>query len=162
MKGIYMLLPLLLPIFPLLNGGAFAQTEVGPGRTRNDMVQTRLLLKPDFVNKYLSGVAILTLQPRGYTADSLELDAKGMTIDKVAIVKGNSASDLSYSYDGMVLHIRLDRKYKVGEKYRVSITYTSKPDEFGKRENGKNGMGHFKRRSRYLTIGSLLRKYPSL
>src|SRR6266513_152421 len=52
-----------------------------------------------------------------------------MDIHKVAIVKGTSQIPLKYNYDGWVLNIKLDKKYKGGENYTVFIDYTAKPDE---------------------------------
>src|SRR5687767_5469992 len=55
----------------------------------NNLVHTKLEVKPDFSQSYLYGKAWLTLKPHFYPTDSLELDAKGMEFKKVALVKGN-------------------------------------------------------------------------
>jgi len=95
----------------------------------NDLVHTKLDAKLDFTKSYLYGKVWITLKPHFYTTDSVALDAKGMDIQKVAIVKGNSQSPLKYNYDGWTLNIKLDKKYKGGENYTVYIEYTAKPDE---------------------------------
>ena len=59
----------------------------------------------------------------------LSLDAKGMDIHSIAIVKNGTTAPLKYNYDGMVLKIHLDKTYKYTEKYTVFIDYTSKPNE---------------------------------
>lgn len=95
----------------------------------NDLVHTKLQAKFDYDKSYMYGNAWITLQPHFYDTDSLVLDAKGMEIKKVAIVKGNSTMPLKYDYDGMILNIKLDKKYKGSEKYTVFIDYVSKPNE---------------------------------
>jgi aminopeptidase N len=95
----------------------------------NDLVNTKLDAKFDFNKSQLNGQTWITLKPHFYNTDSLSLDAKGMEIHKIAIAKGASQIPLKYSYDGWVLNIKLDRKYKGGENYTVFIDYTAKPDE---------------------------------
>lgn len=95
----------------------------------NDLVHTKLDVRFDYDKSYLYGKAWITLKPHFYPTDSLALDAKGMDISKVALVKGSGTAPLKYSYDGMILNIKLDRSYKGGESYTVYIDYTSKPNE---------------------------------
>ena len=92
----------------------------------NDLVHTKIDAKFDYSKSYLNGKVWLTLKPHFYPTDTLALDAKGMDIKKVSIANG---STLKYDYDGMVLNIKLDKKYKGGEQYTVYIEYTAKPDE---------------------------------
>src|SRR4030095_8435680 len=58
------------------------------------------------------------------------LDAKGMDIKQVRLVKGSTNSPLKYDYDGLILTVKLDKTYKGGEPYTVFIDYTAKPNEF--------------------------------
>jgi len=95
----------------------------------NDLVHTKLDVKFDYDKSYLYGKEWVTLKPHFYPTDSLSLDAKGMDIKEISIMKGVSKSPLKYTYDGMMLNIHLDRTYKEGEKYTVYIDYTSKPNE---------------------------------
>lgn len=95
----------------------------------NDLVHTKLDVKFDYSKSYMNGKAWITLAPHFYSTDSLTLDAKGMDIQKVAIVKGAGTQPLKYNYDGWQLDIDLDKTYKGGEKYTVYIEYTAKPDE---------------------------------
>ncbi len=101
----------------------------GASEKVNDLVHTKLDAKFDFNKSYLNGKVWITLKPHFYSTDVLELDAKGMEINKVAIVKGTAQTALKYDYDGWVLKINLDRKYKGGENYTVFIDYVAKPDE---------------------------------
>jgi len=95
----------------------------------NDLVNTRLNVKFDYEKAFMYGKAWITLKPHFYATDSLSLDAKGMDIHEIAIMKANSRAPLKYNYDGMILKIHLDKKYKSNENYTVYIDYTSKPNE---------------------------------
>ena len=96
----------------------------------NNLVHTRLEVRPDFSKSHLYGKAWLTLTPHFYPTDSLTLDAKGMELKKVSLIKGGQQIPLKYDYDDFNLRIKLDRTYRAGEKYIVHIDYTAKPDEF--------------------------------
>src|SRR5436190_432872 len=95
----------------------------------NDLVHTKLDVKFDYDNAYLNGKAWITLKPHFYPTDSLTLDAKGMTIHKVEIMKGIKTQPLVNQYDGWELKIQLDRVYKRTENYTVYIEYTAKPND---------------------------------
>ena len=95
----------------------------------NDLVHTKLDVRFDYDKAWMYGKEWLTVKPHFYPTDSLTLDAKGMDIKEVAIMKGTSKSALKYVNDGMQLKITLDRIYKGGENYTVYIDYTSKPNE---------------------------------
>lgn len=96
----------------------------------NDLVHTRLDAKFDYSKSYLKGKVWITLKPHFYPTDSLQLDAKGMNIHKVELVKAGRNIPLTYSYDSSFLNIKLDRTYLRDEKYVVYIDYTAKPDEY--------------------------------
>jgi len=96
----------------------------------NDLVHTKLEVKPDFSKSYLYGKAWLTLRPHFYPTDSLRLDAKGMEFKTVTLVKGGKQTSLKYTYDDWNLRIQLDKTYKNNETYTIYIDYTAKPDEF--------------------------------
>jgi aminopeptidase N len=53
----------------------------------NDLVHTKLDVKFDYSKSWIYGRAWITLHPWFYTTDSLNLDAKGMNIHEVSIVK---------------------------------------------------------------------------
>lgn len=96
----------------------------------NDLVHTKLDAKFDYDNSYLHGKAWITLKPHFYPTDSLELDAKGMEIKNVSVVKGGSNKALKYDYDGMMLNIKLDKKYTRNESYIIYIDYIAKPNDY--------------------------------
>ncbi|MDB5201719.1 MAG: family metallopeptidase [Ferruginibacter sp.] len=95
----------------------------------NDLVHTKLDVRFDYDKSYMYGKEWLTLQPHFYPTDSVLLDAKGMDIKELSLVKGTAKSTLKYSYDGKQLNVKLDKLYKAGEKYTLYIDYTSKPNE---------------------------------
>ncbi len=96
----------------------------------NDLVHTRLEANLDYAQSQLRGKAWLTLKPHFYATDSLLLDAKGMDIRQIAVVKAGKNIPVKYTYDGLQANIRLDRAYKNGENYTLYIDYTAKPDEY--------------------------------
>ena len=57
----------------------------------NDLVHTKLDVKFDYSKSYMNGQAWIPLVPHCYPTDSLTLDAKGMEMHKIAIVKGASS-----------------------------------------------------------------------
>ena len=107
----------------------------------NDLVHTKLEVKPDFSKSYLYGKAWLTLRPHFYPTDSLRLDAKGMTINKVALVKGTQQVSLKFEYDDWNLRIKLDKIYKASETYTIYIDYSAKPDEFQEKYGTNDFLG---------------------
>ncbi|HEV7621396.1 MAG TPA: M1 family metallopeptidase, partial [Flavisolibacter sp.] len=96
----------------------------------NDLVHTKLEAKFDYSHSRLNGKVWITLKPHFYPTDSLSLDAKGMDINEVAMVKNNQTIPLKHSYDGMILDIRLNKTYHHNEEYTIYINYTAKPDEY--------------------------------
>ncbi len=95
----------------------------------NDLVHTKLDVKFDYDKSYLYGKEWVTLHPHFYPTDSLTLDAKGMDIKEVSVMKGTSKSKLKYDYDSMLLRITLDKTYKADENYTIYIDYVSRPNE---------------------------------
>ncbi len=95
----------------------------------NDLVHTKLEAKFDYAKQYMYGKVWLTLKPHFYATDSLQLEAKGLTINKLQIVKAGKSTPLTFTNDSLYLNIKLDKTYKGGESYIVYIDYVSKPNE---------------------------------
>jgi len=95
----------------------------------NDLVNTKLEVSFDFTKSWMYGKALLTLHPHFYSTDSLRLDAKGMAINEVAIIKSGKRIPLKYVYDSLSIRISLDKIYRGGENYTIFIDYIAKPDE---------------------------------
>src|SRR5687768_13755220 len=74
----------------------------------NNLVHTKLDVRPDFSKSWLYGKAWLTLRPHFYSVDTLTLDAKGMEFKTIALVKGSKQVPLKYTYNDWVLNIKLD------------------------------------------------------
>lgn len=98
----------------------------------NDLVHTKLEARFDYDKSYMYGKVWITLTPHFYSVDSLTLDAKGMDIKAVGIVKGTVTAPAKYQYDGKQIHIKLDKTYQRGQQYKVYIDYTAKPEELEK------------------------------
>jgi aminopeptidase N len=95
----------------------------------NDLIHTKLNARFDYTKAQLNGNVWISLKPHFYPTDSLLLDAKGMDIKQVAIVKAGKNSPLKYRYNGMELNIHLDKTYTSKESYTIYIDYTAKPNE---------------------------------
>jgi len=104
----------------------------------NDLEHTKLEVKFDWQKKYLYGKATITLHPHFYSTDSLTLNARGMNINEVSLLKNRGFSKLNFSYDSLRIRIKLDKEYKKDESYTVFIDYTAKPDELP--EGGSNAI----------------------
>src|SRR5215203_3077405 len=107
-----------------------AETYRATEKKINDLIHTKLEARFDYSKSYLYGKVWLTLRPHFYPTDSLLLDAKGMDIKQIAVVKGGKNTPLKFAYDGLQANIDLDETYKASENYTIYIDYTAKPDEF--------------------------------
>jgi aminopeptidase N len=96
----------------------------------NDLINTKLDVRFDYKKCYLYGKEWVTIKPHFYPTDTLRLDAKGMDIHNVSIVKNGKNYPLKYTYqDSLSLAIQLDKVYHNTESYTIYIDYTSKPNE---------------------------------
>mgnify|MGYP001791526429 FL=1 len=95
----------------------------------NDLIHTKLDVSFDYSKSRMYGKAWITLHPHFYATDSLNLNAKGMNINEVSIVKNGRHIPLKYVYDSLNLRIILDKTYRESEKYTVFIDYVAKPNE---------------------------------
>jgi aminopeptidase N len=103
-----------------------------PSKTRVwDLLHTKLEVGFDWQKQYLNGTATLSLRPYFYPANMLELDAKGMDIQKVELAS-KKGQDLKYSYDQKTLKINLDKTYNRKDSLSILIKYTAKPNELPK------------------------------
>lgn len=96
----------------------------------NDLVHTKLDVRFDYKKRYLYGKEWVTLKPHFYPTDSLRLDAKGMDLKTIAVVKNGKNIPLKFRYDdSLTVAIKLDKVYRNNESYTIYIDYTSKPNE---------------------------------
>jgi aminopeptidase N len=103
-----------------------------------DLLHTTLHVRFDWTKKRMHGKATISARPYFYPTSSLKLDARGMEINRVAVLLRDVANpvklvadtvNLKYAYDGKTLIIDLGRQYTRTESYMVFIDYLSKPDE---------------------------------
>ena len=106
----------------------------------NDLVHTILNIRFDYKKRYLYGREWLTLHPHFYPTDTLRLDAKGMDIRTIAILRNGKNTPLHFSYDSLNLNIKLDRVYQQTENYTLYIDYIAKPEELKGRRNNEHGL----------------------
>ncbi|MEL6923030.1 MAG: M1 family metallopeptidase, partial [Bacteroidota bacterium] len=96
-------------------------------KRRNDLIHTKLDLRFNWAQQQVLGKATLTLRPKFYPVNVLELDAKGFDIRKVSF-EGASAP-LKYDYDDSKLVIDLGKEFTRDQEYKIFIDYTANPAE---------------------------------
>ncbi len=94
----------------------------------NDLIHTKLDLKFDYGKCYVYGRASITLKPHFYPTDSLRLDAKGMDLKNISVLKQGRYVPLKFSYDSLTVAITLDKTYNQSEHYTLYFEYTAKLD----------------------------------
>src|SRR5471030_124177 len=94
----------------------------------NDLIHTKLDVRFDYKKRYMYGKEWVTLRPHFYPTDTLRLDAKGMDIKTVAVVKDGKNIPVKFTYDSLTMAIHLDKVYHSNESYTLYIDYTSKPN----------------------------------
>ena len=97
----------------------------------NDLVHTKLQADFDYDKSQLKGKVWITLKPHFYETKELDLDAKGMDIAVIEMVKNGAKNvSLGYNYDdNMTLKVYLDKTYSANENYTVYIEYVAKPND---------------------------------
>ncbi|GAA4320912.1 hypothetical protein GCM10023149_20430 [Mucilaginibacter gynuensis] len=95
----------------------------------NDLIHTKLDVRFDYKKAYMYGKEWVTLKPHFYPTDTLRLDAKGMDIKTIAVVKNGKNTPLKFTYDSLSIAIKLDKVYRNNENYTIYIDYTAKPNE---------------------------------
>jgi aminopeptidase N len=112
------------------NNDSWKKTYRATAPKINNVLHTKLLASFNYQQSQLNGKVYLTCSPHFYPTNVLQLDAKGMDINEVAIVKGTKKEALSYTYnDSANLIINLDKTYTAKEKYIIYIDYVAKPNE---------------------------------
>jgi aminopeptidase N len=95
-----------------------------------DLIHTKIDVRFDYAKHRMPGKVWLTLKPHILPKDSLVLDAKGMLINQVSLLRGTSLTPLTFTYpDTLQLRIALGKMYKPTEQLTVYIEYVAKPDE---------------------------------
>lgn len=94
-----------------------------------DLLHTKLDVRFNWDSAFVMGKATLTLKPWFYPQNTVVLNAKGFTINQVALVKGKTNMPLKYEYDGKLLTIKLDKEYTRFQEVQVFIDYVGMPDK---------------------------------
>jgi aminopeptidase N len=113
---------------------AESQVNYNPSATRfNDLLHTRLDVRFDYAKRWMYGKATIEAKPYFYPQTTLVLDARGMQIDRVALIDSsagkNDTAKTDYTYANNQLTIQLGRTFTRDEHYTVYIEYVAKPDE---------------------------------
>ena len=96
-----------------------------------DLLHTKLEVNFDWEKQYLNGKAELTLTPYFYATSKVDIDAKGMTIKRVAYTDNFGVSTpVSFEYDSLQIHITLPTKLTRKDTFKLNVEYVSKPNEF--------------------------------
>ncbi len=122
----------------------------------SDILHTKLDVSFDWTKQYMYGKATITVKPYFYPTSTLVLDARGMEIKEISLVKKELVktgmdskknsfgqyeatvaettvkSPLQYKYENDIITIQLDKEYKNTEEYTIFIDYISKPNELKK------------------------------
>lgn len=96
----------------------------------NNLVHTKLNASFNYDHAEMNGKVWISLKPHFYPTDSLLLDAKGMKINELMLVKNGKKIPLKYQYNGKELRIQLDKTYTNKEVYTIYVDYISKPNEW--------------------------------
>ncbi|MEO7523993.1 MAG: M1 family metallopeptidase, partial [Ferruginibacter sp.] len=95
----------------------------------HDLIHTRLEVSFDWANQRLLGSEEITLKPHFYPQKELYLNAKGMDINEVKLMKGEIKTELAYEYTNDSIRITLDKIYTARDTFKIFIDYVSKPEE---------------------------------
>jgi aminopeptidase N len=101
-----------------------------PTRTKEvDLLHTHLQIKFNYDLQHAYGKINLLFKPYFYATNKVVIDAKGMELHRVAVIKGKDTTNLSFTYDSLQITANLDRTYSRNETFNIFIDYTSKPNE---------------------------------
>lgn len=95
----------------------------------SDIIHTRIEVKFDWAKQYLYGKAYITAKPYFYPLNTVRLNARGMDINEVDLLNGETKIKANYVYKGDVLLITLDKEYSSKDTFKLFIDYTAKPNE---------------------------------
>ncbi|MFN8154757.1 MAG: M1 family aminopeptidase [Bacteroidia bacterium] len=94
----------------------------------HDLVHMDLAVSFDWSRKYLYGKAAITVKPHFYPSSLLIFNARGMQINRVALIEGADTTNLSFRHENDSLFITT-QNYKSNETFKVFIDYIARPDE---------------------------------
>ena len=108
---------------PMNGSGDWKKNYRATATKINDLLHTKLDASFDYSRSYLDGKVWISLKPHFYPTDSLQLDAKGMEIHKVALLKAGKPIALKFKYDGNFLKIPQHKSPKDQKTDLLSVTW---------------------------------------
>ncbi|GAB4498100.1 MAG: M1 family aminopeptidase [Saprospiraceae bacterium] len=93
----------------------------------HDLIHTKIEISFDWPKKRANGKATLTMRPWFYATDKVTLDAKNFDIQSVTY--DGKSDQLKYDYNNEQLTVYLGKTYTRNDEFKITITYTAKPDE---------------------------------
>ena len=94
-----------------------------------DLIHTHLQIKFNYELQYAFGQINLLFKPYFYATNKVVIDAKGMALHLIAMIKGKDTTNLNFTYDSLQITVQLDKYYSRNETFNIFIDYTSKPNE---------------------------------
>jgi len=118
-----------LPEITVVPEEEYSQEYMGSYPKSYDLLHTALDVRFDWGKRYLLGKATLALRPHFYPGNFVWLNARGMDINKVALLQNNDTIALTFEYSNDSLKVNLNKTYTRSESFKIYIDYTAKPDE---------------------------------
>ena len=94
-----------------------------------DLIHTHLQIKFNYELQHAFGQINLLFKPYFYATNKVVIDAKGMALHLIAMIKGKDTTNLNFTYDSLQITVQLDKYYSRNETFNIFIDYTSKPNE---------------------------------
>jgi aminopeptidase N len=94
-----------------------------------DLIHTKLEVSFDWTLQQMPATAEITLKPHFYESNKLFLNARGMAIKEVKLVKGGVREEVPYEYRNDSICITLDKMYNRNDTITVYVDYVSRPED---------------------------------
>ncbi len=94
-----------------------------------DLLHTRLEVSFDYSRQWVYGKATLWMKPYFHSIQSVELDAKGFTINQIGLIHAQDTLPLWFKYDSTRLYIKLPILKSYKDTFVLYIDYIAKPNE---------------------------------
>src|SRR5688500_17988523 len=110
-------------VAPLLPEAEKQSKYIGSVTRHFDLVHTKLDVSFNWKERYLYGKAEITLHPHFYSSNELVLNARGMKLNAVEVVRSSGKKPLDYIYRNDSIFITLDRICSRDENAVIYIDY---------------------------------------
>jgi aminopeptidase N len=92
-----------------------------------ELSHTKVSLAFDWVEKTASGSEWITLHPYFYATDTLLLDAKSMSIQRVELVVGKNSVPVAFNYHNDSLKVNFNKIFTAADTITLHILYKAMP-----------------------------------